>query len=66
MLTVIDIFSKNAWAMLLMKISGMFVTIGCKIIFSEGPRKCSECQKPGKIWVIEEVSFIIKRFKALL
>ena len=41
-LTVIDIFTKHAWAIPLKNKSGLSITIGFKIILSENPQGGSE------------------------
>ena len=41
-LTVIDIFTKYAWAIPLMNKSGLSITIGFKIVLSENPQDGSE------------------------
>ena len=50
-LTVIDIFTKYAWAIPLKKKSGLSITVGFKIVLNENPRGGSESQKPEKLWV---------------
>ena len=50
-LTVIDIFTKYAWATPLKNKSGLSITNGFKTIPSEGPQGGSESRKPEKLWV---------------
>ena len=50
-LTVIDIFTKYAWAIPFKNKSGLSITKGFKIILSEGPQGGSESRKPEKLWV---------------
>ena len=58
-LTVIDIFTKYAWAIPLKNKSGLSVTNGFKTILSEG-------RKPEKLWVDRGSEFYNKTFKSLL
>ena len=58
-LTVIDIFTKYAWAIPLKNKSGLSITIGFKTILSEG-------RKPEKLWVDRGGEFYNKTFKSLL
>ena len=58
-LTVINIFTKYAWAILLKKKSGLSITNGFKTILSEG-------QKPEKLWVDRGSEFYNKTFNSLL
>ena len=58
-LTVIDIFTKNAWAIPLKNKSGLSITNGFKTILSEG-------RKPEKLWVDRGSEFYNKTFKYLL
>ena len=58
-LTVIDIFTKYAWAIPLMNQSGLSITNGFKTILSEG-------RKPEKLWVDRGSEFYNKTFKSLL
>ena len=58
-LTVIDIFTKYAWASPLKKKSGLSITNGFKAILSEG-------RKPEKLWVDRGSEFYNKTFKSLL
>ena len=50
-LTVIDIFTKYAWAIPLKNKSGLSITNGFKIVLSEHPHGGSEPRKPEKLWV---------------
>ena len=59
-ITVIDIFTKYAWAIPLKIKSGLSITNGFKIVLSEHPQGGSEPRKPEKLWLIEVVSFTIK------
>ena len=65
-LTVIDIFTKYAWAIPLMNKSGLSITIGFKIVFSEHPQGGSESRKPEKLWADRGSEFYNKTFKSLL
>ena len=65
-LTVIDIFTKYAWAIPLKNKSGLSSTNGFKIILSEGPQGGSEHRKPEKLWVDRAIEFYKKTFKSLL
>ena len=58
-LTVIDIFTKYAWAIPLKNKSGLSKTNGFKTILSEG-------RKPDKLWVDRGSEFCNKTFKILL
>ena len=58
-LTVIDIFTKYAWAISLKNKSGLSITNGFKTILSEG-------RKPEKLWVDRGSEFYNKTFKSLL
>ena len=58
-LTVIDIFTKNAWAIPLKNKPGLSITNGFKTILSEG-------RKPEKLWVDRGSEFYNKTFKSLL
>ena len=64
-LTVIDIFTKYAWAIPLKNKSGLSITNGFKIVISESPQGGSESRKPEKLWV-KVVSFIIKHLNLYL
>ena len=50
-LTVIDIFTKYAWAIQLKNKSGLSLPNGFKIVLVEGPQYGSESRKPEKLWV---------------
>ena len=65
-LTVIDIFTKYAWAIPLKNKSGLSITNGFKIGFSEHPQGGSEIRKPEKLWVDRDSEFYNKTFKSLL
>ena len=65
-LTVIDIFTKYAWAIPLKNKSGLSITNGFKTILSEGPLGGSESRKPEKLWVDRGSEFYNKTFKYLL
>ena len=73
-LTVIDIFTKYAWAIPLKNKSGLTITNGFKIILGEHPQGGSEHQhscgfpdrKPKKLWVDRGSEFYKKTFKYLL
>ena len=58
-LTVIDIFTKYAWAILLRNKSGLSITTGYKIVLGESG-------KPEKLWVDRGSEFYNKTFKSLL
>ena len=58
-LTVIDIFTKYAWAIPLKNKSGLSITNGFKTILSEG-------RKPDKLWVDRGSEFYNKTYKSLL
>ena len=65
-LTVIDIFTKYAWANPLKNKSGLSITNGFKIVLSEHPQGGSEPRKPEKLWVDRGSEFYNKTFKSLL
>ena len=65
-LTVIDIFTKSAWAIPLKKKSGLSITNSFKIVLSEHPQGGSEPRKPEKLWVDRGSEFYNKTFKSLL
>ena len=71
-LTVIDIFTKFAWAIPLKKKSGLSITNGFKIVLGESPQSGSESRKPEKLWVVVVMvsyrgsEFYYKTFKSLL
>ena len=58
-LTVIDIFTKYAWAIPLKNKSGLSITNGFKLVLGEG-------RKPEKLWVDRGSEFYNKTFKSLL
>ena len=64
-LTVIDIFTKYAWAIPLKNKSGLSITNGFKIVLSEHPQGGSEPRKPEKLWVDRGSEFYNKTFKSL-
>ena len=66
LLTVIDIFTKYAWAIPLKNKSGLSITNGFKIVFSEHPQGGPEPRKPEKLWVDRGSEFYNKTFKSLL
>ena len=65
-LTVIDIFTKYAWAIPLKNKSGLSVSNGFKTILSEGPQGGSEYRKPENLCVDRCSEFYKKTFKSLL
>ena len=65
-LTVIDIFTKYAWAIPLKNKSGLSITNGFKIVLGESPQGGSESRKPEKLWVDRGSEFYNKTFKSLL
>ena len=65
-LTVIDIFTKYAWAIPLKNKSGLSITNGFKIVLVEHPQGGSESRKPEKLWVDRGSEFYNKTFKSLL
>ena len=65
-LTVIDNFTKYAWANPLKNKSGLSVTNGFKRVLSENPQGGSEHRKPEKLWVDRGSEFYNKTFKSLL
>ena len=65
-LTVIDIFTKYAWAIPLKNKSGLSITNGFKIVLSEHPQGGSEPRKPEKLWVDRGSEFYNKTFKSLI
>ena len=62
-LTVIDIFTKYAWAIRLKNKSGLSITIGFKIVLSKNPQGGSESRKPEKLRVDRGSEFFNKTFK---
>ena len=65
-LTVIDIFTKYAWAIPLKNNSGLSITNGFKIVLSEHPQGGSEPRKPENLWVDRGSEFYNKTYKSLL
>ena len=65
-LTVIDIFTKYAWAIPLKNKSGLSITNGFTIVLSEHPQGGSEPRKPEKLWVDRGSEFYNKTFKSLI
>ena len=65
-LTVIDIFTKYAWAVPLKNKSVLSITNGFKIVLTESPQGGSESRKPEKLWVDRGSEFYNKTFKSLL
>ena len=72
-LTVIDIFTKYAWAIPLKNKSGLSITNGFKTILSESPQGGSESlqggsehRKPEKLWVYRGSEFYSTTLKSLL
>ena len=65
-LTVIDIFTKYAWAIPLKKKSGLSITNGFKLVLGENPQGGSESREPEKLWVDRGSEFYNKTFKSLL
>ena len=65
-LTVLDIFTKYAWAIPLKNKFVLSITIGFKIVLSQHPQGGSEPRKPEKLWVDRGSEFYNKTFKSLL
>ena len=65
-LTVIDIFTKYAWAIPLKNKSGLSITNGFKLVSGENPQGGSQPRKPEKLWVDRGSEFYNKTFKSLL
>ena len=65
-LTVIDIFTKYAWAIPLKNKSGLSITNGFKLVLGENPQGGSQPRKPEKLWVDRGSEFYNKTFKSLL
>ena len=65
-LTVIDIFTKYAWAIPLKNKSGLSIANGFKLVLGENPHGGSESRKPEKLWVDRGSEFYNKTFKSLL
>ena len=64
--TVIDIFSKYAWAFPLKKKSGLSITNGFKIVLGEHPQGGSESRKSEKLWLYRGSEFYNRTTKSLL
>ena len=64
--TVIDIFTKNAWAIPLKNKSVLSITNGFKKVLGEHPQGGSESRKPEKLLVDRGSEFYNKTFKSLL
>ena len=65
-LTVIDIITKNTWAIPLKKKSGLSITNGFKIVLDERPQGGFEVRKTEKLWVDRGSEFYNKTLKPLL
>ena len=65
-LTVINIFTKYAWAIPLKNKSGLSITNGLKILLGDGPWGGSESRKPEELWVDRGSEFYNKLCKSLL
>ena len=65
-LTVIDIFTKYAWAIPLKNKSGLSITNAFKIVLGESPQGGSESRKREKSWVDRGSEFYNKTIKSLL
>ena len=65
-LTVIDIFTKYAWAIPLKNKSGLSITNGFELVLGENPQGGSKSRKPEKLWVDRGSEFYNKTFKSLL
>ena len=65
-LTVIDIFTKYAWAIPLKNKSVLSITNGFKIVLGEHPQGGSESRKPENLWVDRGSELYNKTFKSLL
>ena len=65
-LTVIDLFTKYAWAIPLKNKSGLSITNGFKIVLSEHPQVGSESRKPEKLWEDRCSEFYNTTFKSSL
>ena len=66
LLTVIDMFTKYAWAFPLKNKSGLSITNSFKIVLGENPQDGSKSRKPEKLWVNRGGEFYNKTFKSLL
>ena len=65
-LTVINKFTKYAWAIPLKNKSGLSITNSFKRVLSEHPQGGSEPRKSEKLWVDRGSEFYNKTFKSLL
>ena len=65
-ITVIDIFTKHAWAIPLKNKSGLSITNGFKIVLGEHPQGGCKARKPEKLWEDRGCEFYNKTFKSLL
>ena len=65
-LTVIDIFTKNAWGIPLKNKSGLSITNGFIIVLSEHPQGGFESRKPDKLWEDRGSDLYNKTFKSLI
>ena len=65
-LTLIDIFTKYAWAIPLKNKCCLSITYGFKLVLGESPQGGSEIRKPEKLWVDRGSEFYNKTFKSLL
>ena len=65
-LTVIDIFTKYAWAIPLRNKSCLSINNGFKIVLGEHQQGGSDSRKPEKLWVDRGSEFSNKTFKSLL
>ena len=72
-LTVIDIFTKYAWAIPLKNKSGLSLTNGFRILLgehpkdgSESPQGVSESRKPEKLWIDRGSEFYKKHLNLYL
>ena len=65
-LTVIDIFTKYAWAISIKIKTGLYITNGFKIVLDEEPQARFEDTKPEKLWGDRGNEFHNKTFKYLL
>ena len=65
-LTVIDIFTKYAWAIPLKNKSGLSITNGFKLVLGKNPQGGSQPRKPEKLWVDRGSEFYNKTLKSLL
>ena len=65
-LTVIDIFTKFAWAIPLKNKPGLSITNGFEIVLGEHPQGGSESRKPEKLWVDRGSEFCKKHLTLYL